>query len=69
MIYGLYDLHAYALCHYGLGDLEESSDVGSLDVVDVSVGLGAIFHAVLVDVVHDAVEVVVNLLASPAKPL
>ena len=62
-------LHAYALCHDGLGYLEESGNVGTLDVVDVTVSLGAIFHAVFVDVIHDAVEIVVNLLTSPAQSL
>ncbi len=62
-------LHAYALCHHGLGHFEESGDVGALDVIDVAICLGAIFHAVLMDVVHDTVEIVVNLLTGPVQPL
>ena len=59
----------HALCHHGFGHLKETCHIGAFDVVDVAVGLCAIFHAVLMDVVHDAVQVVVNLLTCPLQTL
>lgn len=59
----------HALCHHGFGHLKETCNIGAFDVVDVAVGLCAIFHAVLMDVVHDAVQVVVNLLTCPLQTL
>jgi len=51
-----------ALSHHGVSYLHEAGDVGALHVVDVAVSLLAIFHAVLVDIVHDGVQTVVNFL-------
>ena len=58
-----------ALCHHGLGNLEESSHVGTLYVVDVAIGLCAVLHAVGVDVVHDVVQFGIYFLAAPAQTL
>ena len=37
------------LCKHGVGHLHEARDIGSLDVVDVTVGLCTILHTLLVD--------------------
>lgn len=55
----------YALCHHRLGNLHEACDIGALDVVDIAVGLGSVLHAVLVNVLHDGVQTVVDLLGCP----
>lgn len=43
------------LCHHGAGHFHESGNVGSLHVVDVAVGLGSVFYALGMDILHDAV--------------
>ena len=53
------------LRQHGVGDFHEASDVGSDDVVDVAVGLGAVLHAYRVDVHHDRVEFCVDLFRRP----
>ena len=53
----------HALGHHGLGNLHEACHVGTLHVVHVAVGLSAVLHAVLVDVLHDPVQLVVHLFA------
>ena len=58
-----------ALSHHGLGNLEEAGYVGTLDIVDVAVGLGAILHAVVVNVVHDVMKLGINLFTAPAQTL
>ena len=53
----------HALCHHGLCHLHEACHVGTLHVVYIAVGLSAVLHAVLVDVLHDPVQLVVHLFA------
>lgn len=57
----LYD----ALSHHCLCNLDEACHVGTLHIVDVAVGLCAVLHAVLVNVLHDELQTVVNLLCCP----
>ena len=54
-----------ALSHHGLGNLHEACHVGTLHVVDIAVRLGAVLHAVLVDVLHDPQQLGIHLLAGP----
>ncbi len=61
----LYD----ALSHHGIGNLHEAGYVSTLYIVDVAISLSTVLNAVLVNVVHDALQVVVNLLRSPAQTL
>ena len=49
-----------ALSHHGLGNLHEAGHVGTLHVVDVAILLSTILHAVLVNVVHDALQVLIH---------
>ena len=53
----------HALCHHGLCHFHEACHVGTLHVVYIAVGLSAVLHAVLVDVLHDPVQLVVHLFA------
>ena len=63
VLYYLYSvLLNHALCHHSLGYLHEASHVSALHIVYIAVGLGTILHAVLVDVLHDPVQLVVNFL-------
>lgn len=57
------------LSHHSLGNLDEACHVSTLHVVDVTVGLSSVLHAVLVNVVHDALQIVVNFLSCPAQTL
>ena len=50
-----------ALSHHGLGHLHEACNVGTLHVVDLSVGLCAVLHAVFVNVLHYELQTVVYL--------
>ena len=50
-----------------MGYLHEACDVGALHVVDVAVGLCAVFHTLLVDVVHDVVEFFVDFFGAPLQ--
>ena len=54
-----------SLCHHRLGNFHEASDVGAFDVVHVAVRLGAVLHAVLVDVLHDPEQLRIHLLGTP----
>ena len=47
-------------------NLHETGDICSLDIIDISVCLGSIFHASLVDVAHYLMEFLVNLCRAPA---
>ena len=58
-----------ALSHHGISNLHEAGYVSTLHVVDVTISLSTILNAVLVNVVHDALQVVVNFLRSPAQTL
>ena len=55
----------YSLCHNGFGNLHKSGNIGSLHVVHIPVGSLAIFHAVLVNVLHDGMQSVVHLFSRP----
>ena len=57
----LYD----ALCEHGLRHLHEARDVGTLDIVDMTVRLFAILHTLLVNRAHDVMELLVDLLRTP----
>ena len=57
----LYD----ALRHHIFSHLHEAGNVGAFHVVYVAVGLGAVLHAVLVDVFHDGVEACVYFFGGP----
>ena len=54
-----------ALCHHGLCYFHEACNVGSLDVVDVAVGFGAVLDAVLMDILHNPKELGVDFLCLP----
>gem|GEM_PF-6053006 len=54
-----------ALSHHGLGNLHEAGHVGTLHVVDIAVGLGTVLHTVIVDVLHDPVQLVVHFFRRP----
>ena len=58
---------AAALCQHGVGHLHESADIGALDVIDISVGFGAVFHAHGVDVAHDFVQLGIDLFGRPVQ--
>ena len=57
----------YALSHHGVGNLHEACHVGTLDVVDVAVRLCAILDSLLVNGVHDVVELLVHLSLAPVQ--
>ena len=57
----------HALAHHGVGHLHEAGDVGALHVVDVAVGLASELDALLVDVAHDGVELLVHFLGAPLQ--
>ncbi len=61
--YGLDD----TLLEHSLGNFHEAGDVRTLHVVDVAVGLLAVFNASLVDALHDGVEPFVHFLARPGE--
>ena len=56
-----------SLRHHGAGHFHESGYVGSLHVVDVATGFGAVFYALGMDVLHDAVEVLVHFFLAPGE--
>ena len=58
-----------ALSHHSLGNLHEAGYISALDIVNIAVGLLAVLHAVLVDILHDSVQAVVNLFRGPAEAL
>ena len=53
-------LHDSLLKHC-TGNFHEAGDIGTFDIVDITVRLSAIFHTSLVNVRHNAVEFLVNL--------
>src|SRR6185436_14230514 len=61
-----YSLHD-ALVEHRVGDLHEAADVGAVDVVDRAVALLAVAHAGLVDLLHDELQALVDLLADPGE--
>ena len=56
-----------ALFLHGGGDLEEASSVGTEDVVVLAVVLSHSISALLVDILHDALEMAINLFRLPAE--
>ena len=58
-----------ALCHHGAGHLHEAGHVGTAHVVDSAVFALAILHTLGMDVFHDAVETLVDLLSAPREVL
>ena len=56
-----------ALCHHSFSNLHEASDVGTANVVDVAVRLCAILHALLVNGMHDLVQLLVYFLCRPTE--
>ena len=54
-----------ALGNHRIRHLDEARDVRALDVIDVAVLLSAISEAGLVDVGHDAVQLLIDFLGGP----
>ena len=53
------------LSNHGFGNAHEAGDVGTLHIVDGTVSLLTVLDAHVIDVVHDGVEVLVDLFGSP----
>ena len=53
-----------AVRRHRLGNLDESANVGALDVVD-DIAVGAVFDALLVDLLHDAMQTLFDFVAIP----
>ena len=60
----LYD----TLCEHCIGNLHEAGNVGTLDVVDLTVGLGTVLNSGVVDVAHNAAQTLVDFFSAPAEP-
>ena len=56
----------HTLSHHGVGYFDEACHVSALHVVDVAIGTGTVLHARGVDVLHDALELLVHLVSAPA---
>ena len=50
-----------ALCEHGFGNLDKATDIGAIDIVDVTVFLCPVFDTGCVDISHNAVKPGVNL--------
>ena len=55
------------LFDHRLGNLHEAGDIGALHIVDVTVLLGAVFEACVVDRRHDLVQLGIDLLGRPVE--
>lgn len=55
----------YALSHHSLCHFHESSYIRSLHIIHITILFCSILHAVLMDILHDCMQTVVNLLSSP----
>ena len=55
-----------SLLEHSLSDLHEAGNVGTLDIVNMTVCLCTELNASLVDALHDEVQLVVNFLCGPA---
>jgi len=64
-VFALEKLLDDALGNHSIGNTHEASEVSTLDIVDGTVSLTTVFHALSIDVVHDGVEVLVDLFSSP----
>ena len=62
-----YDRLDNTLVAHGVGNFEETGDVGSLYIVDIAVGLGTIHAASLMDVLHDVMQAGIHFLAAPIE--
>ena len=58
-----------ALSHHSLSYLQEAGYVCTLYVIYVTIWLCTILHAVSVNIVHDVVELSINLLTRPLQTL
>lgn len=58
-----------ALFHHGCGHLHEAGDIGALHIVEVTVGLLAVSHTLLMDGSHDLMQFGIDLLGSPLEVL
>jgi len=56
------------LVQHGIGDLNESADVGTLDVIH-EVTFRTVFNTYAVDTLHDAMQFGVNFFTGPAQSL
>lgn len=56
-----------ALCHHRVGNLHEAGDISALHVVDIAVRLCTVLNTLLVDRVHDVVELLVHLSLAPCQ--
>ena len=65
LIFGLDD----TLSNHGFSNAHEAGDVGTLDVVDGTVSLLTVLDAHVIDVIHDGVEVLVDLFSGPVAVL
>ena len=54
-----------SLCHHGLGNLDEAGNIGTLNIVHIAIGLGSILNTYRVNLVHDVVQLCINLLGTP----
>lgn len=54
------------LLEHSSSDFHEAGDVGTFDIVDMTVWLSTVFDACFVDALHDEVELVVYFLSRPA---
>ena len=52
---------------HSLSHFHKASDVGTLHIVDISVGLRAVFDALLMDIAHDGMQTCVNLIGRPGN--
>ena len=54
-----------ALCNHCVGNLHKATDICTLHVVYIATLLGAVLHAHLVDILHNRMKFLINLLLSP----
>ena len=53
----------YTLSNHGIGNFNKTTDVSAINVVDKSILFGSVFTACFMDVYHDLVQALINLLA------
>ena len=56
------------LCQHGIGYFNEAADIGTIHIIDVSVGFGPPIHTGLVDILHDILQSAVHFFSRPWKP-
>ena len=57
------------LCHHGFCNFQEACNICTLNIIDVSIRFGTIFHAIVMNIVHYVVQLLVNLFTTPAQAL